>query len=216
MAIKSQLEQPASVPIVAKSAISRQTRSMSPHSPSSIPFVSPPPPVSFNWCAPLEADNEKRSRSRKSQLQIAMEQCDKSKARDAKRRAEEKAREDKAIALQLQKERRAAEKEAERKRKDEEAKRQQEEREAKARQVQAQRAARAKEQAEQKRVKDERQRRARERKAYEQEIARAQREAERIRNAWKVPKWRSGGAWMALRRPIVQRLPHHIQHFFCD
>ncbi|KAF5586265.1 transcription initiation factor TFIID subunit 1 [Fusarium pseudoanthophilum] len=133
-----------------------------------------------------------KNRSRKSQLQLAMEQCDRSKARDAKRRAEEKAREDKAIALQLQKERRAAEKEAERKRKDEEAKRQQEEREAKARQVQEQRAAKAKEQAEQKRVKDELKRRIQERKAYEQEIARAQREAERIRNAWKVPKWRSG------------------------
>ncbi|KAF5649468.1 transcription initiation factor TFIID subunit 1 [Fusarium tjaetaba] len=136
-----------------------------------------------------------KNRSRKSQLQLAMEQCDKIKARDAKRRAEEKAREDKAIAIQLQKERRAAEKEAERKRKDEEAKRQQEEREAKARQVQEQRAAKAKEQAEQKRVKDELKRRIQERKAYEQEIARAQREAERIRNAWKVPKWRSGGGW---------------------
>ncbi|KLO85852.1 transcription initiation factor [Fusarium fujikuroi] len=195
MAIKSQLEQPASVPIVAKLVTSRQTRSMSPHSPSSLPFVSPPSPMSFNWCAPLEVDNAKRSRSRKSRLQLAMEQCDKGKARDAKKRAEEKARADKAIALQLQRERRAAKKEAERKLRDAEAKRQQEEREAKARQAQQQRAAKAREKAEKKRVKEERQRRNRERKAFEEEIVRARREAERIRNAWKVPKWRSGGAW---------------------
>ncbi|KAJ0134804.1 putative tartrate dehydrogenase/decarboxylase TtuC [Fusarium oxysporum f. sp. albedinis] len=199
MAIKSQLEQPASVPIVAKSVTSRQIRSMSPHSPSSLPFVSPPPPMSFNWCAPLEADNTKRSRSRKSQLQLAMEQCDKDKARDARRRAEEKVREDKAIARQLEQERRAAEKEAERERRDAAAKRQKEEREAKAQRVQEQRAAEVKrreeEKAERKRVKEELQRRARERRAREQEIARARREAERIRCAWKVPRWRSGGAW---------------------
>ncbi|KAF4500929.1 transcription initiation factor TFIID subunit 1 [Fusarium agapanthi] len=133
-----------------------------------------------------------KNRSRKSQLQRAMEQCDKGKARDAKERAEEKAREDKAIALQLQKERRAAEKVAERKRKDEEAKRQQEEREAKVRQQAAEVKRREEEKAEKNRVKDERQRRSRERKAREHEIARAQREAERIRNAWKVPRWRSG------------------------
>ncbi|KAF5542730.1 transcription initiation factor TFIID subunit 1 [Fusarium mexicanum] len=133
-----------------------------------------------------------KNRSRKSQLQLAMEQCDKGKARDAKERAKEKAREDKAIALQLQRERRAAEKEAERKRKDEEAKRQQQEREAKARQQAAEVKRREEAKAEKKRVNDERQLRSRERKAREYEIAHAQREAERIRNAWKVPKWRSG------------------------
>ncbi|KAG7433275.1 putative transcription initiation factor TFIID 111 kDa subunit [Fusarium oxysporum f. sp. raphani] len=158
-----------------------------------------PSPMSFNWCAPLEADNTKRSRSRKSQLQLAMEQCDKDKARDARRRAEEKAREGKAIARQLEQERRATEKEAERERRDAAAKRQKEEREAKAQRVQEQRAAEVKrreeEKAERKRVKEELQRRARERRAREQEIARARREAERIRRAWKVPRWRSGGAW---------------------
>ncbi|KAF4339059.1 transcription initiation factor TFIID subunit 1 [Fusarium beomiforme] len=133
-----------------------------------------------------------KNRSRKSHLQLAMEQCDKDKARDTRKRAEAKAREDKAAARQQEQERRAAEKQAERERRDAEAKRLQEERAAKAKRLQEQRAAEAKrreeEKAERKRIREEIQRRARDQKAREQEIARARREAERIRRGYMVPK----------------------------
>jgi hypothetical protein len=196
MAIKSPLEQPASVPIVVRSVISRPTRSMTPPSSPVLPFFSPPPRVSFDSFGTSE-DGTKKRRAKKSQLQILMEQSDKDKAREAKA----KVREAKVAAEQQNKERRAAEKEAERAKQEvlrlrhaARAKRLREKR-------QAERAAEAKrqenERAAQRKAREKLQRQRKERKELEAEHKRALRELERVRREQRnpTPKWRNGRGW---------------------
>ncbi|KAH7239212.1 hypothetical protein BKA59DRAFT_532020 [Fusarium tricinctum] len=189
-AIRSPLGQPASVPIVAKSVTSRPTRSMTPPL-DTIPFVSPPPLVPFDWFGYTEVVKTKRG-ARKTDLQILMEKCDK----EARKRADVKARVVKAAARQRDQEQRAAARQAERDRRASETKRLQEERAAKAKRLQEERAAEVKrredERASQKMIKEELQRRGREQKAREQQIARDRQELKRIQRERTMPKWRHG------------------------
>ncbi|KAJ4135011.1 hypothetical protein NW768_004621 [Fusarium equiseti] len=190
MAIKSPLEQPASVPIVARSVISRPTRSMTPPSSPLLSFVSPPPFVSYDWFGTAEDGKTKKSRAKKSHMQILMERCDKDKAREAK-----------ATAIQQDKDRRAAEKEAQRA--EQEAVRMQQAALVKRLRDRrdAQRAAAAARQEEEKAAKkaarEELQRQRREKKDLEEQHKRARRELERIRREEQnpTPKWRNGRGW---------------------
>ena len=183
MAIKSPLEQPASVPIVVRSVTSRPTRSMTPPSSPILSFVSPPPSVSYDWFGTAEDGKTKKRRAKKSRLQILMERCDKDKAREAK-----------ATAIQQDKDRRAAEKEAERERQAALVKRLRDQRD-------AQRAAAAERQEEEKAARkaarEESQRQRREKKDLEEQHKRALRELERLRREERnpTPKWRNGRGW---------------------
>jgi hypothetical protein len=190
MAIKSPLEQPASVPIVAKSAISRPTKSMTPPSSPVLPFLSLPPCASYDWLGFPEDGITKKQRAKKPQMQILMEQCDKDKAREAK-----------VAADQEDKDRRAAKREAERA--EREAARMQQAARVKrlSEKRQADRAAEAKRQEEaraaQREAREELQRQRKEKRDLEAERKRALRELERIRREQQnpTPKWRNGKGW---------------------
>ncbi|KAF5001498.1 hypothetical protein FGRMN_969 [Fusarium graminum] len=140
-----------------------------------VSFVSPPPLKPFDWFGYSEAVKTKRGRPRKTPLQILMQNCDK----EARKRADLKAREDKAAARQQEQEQRAEARQAERDQRALEAKRLQEQRAIEAQRREDERAAQAKRRADEKKAKEELQRQAREQKAQEQQRARDLRELKR-------------------------------------
>ncbi|KAM0344444.1 hypothetical protein ACHAPU_007416 [Fusarium lateritium] len=153
-----------------------------------VSFVSPPPLKPFDWFGYSEAVNTKRGRPRKTPLQILMQNCDK----EARKRADLKAREDKAAARQQEQEQRAEARQAERDQRALEAKRLQKQRAIEAKQREDERAAQAKRRADERKAKEELQRQSREQKAQEQQHARDLRELKRYQRERMMPRWRHG------------------------